>query len=440
MVFEDLKISTPVMNAILDMGFEHCTPIQAKTYSVIRSGKDLVGIAQTGTGKTLAYLLPLINDLPFSEQKHPRILVLVPTRELVLQVKAEAEKLTAYKNVRIEAVYGGTNINTQKQTVYGGVDLLIATPGRLVDLVVSGLLRMKAIQKVVIDEVDEMLNLGFRGQINAIMEFLPQRRQNLMFSATLTEKVEMIINDFFYEPTKIEIAPHGTPIEKIEQQAYHVPNFYSKVNLLEHLLSSDESLMRVLIFVKSKRNADLLYDTIQNKFPNQFGVVHSNKSQNLRLNTLKRFKSGEHRMLISTDIMARGLDIHDVTHVINFDMPEEPADYLHRIGRTGRAKKDGIAISFINEVEQELQLAVESLMGKQLAIEEIPAEVKLSEKYLRDEKIVAYDKDYLAPVKKGQSGGAYHEKSEKNKQVNSGSPSKKRARRGKRVPAKRSKK
>lgn len=428
------------MNAILDMGFEHCTPIQEKTYSLIRSGKDLVGIAQTGTGKTLAYLLPLINDLPFSEQKHPRILVLVPTRELVLQVKTEAERLTAYKNIRIEAVYGGTNINTQKQQVYDGMDLLIATPGRLVDLVMTGLLRMKAIQKVVIDEVDEMLNLGFRGQINSIMEFLPQRRQNLMFSATLTEKVENIIQDFFHNPIKIEIAPHGTPIDKIKQIGYHIPNFYSKVNLLEYLLKSEKSLQRVLVFVKSKRMADLLYDNINAKFPNAIGVVHSNKSQNLRINTLKRFKSGEHRVLIATDIMARGLDIHDVSHVINFDMPEEAPDYLHRIGRTGRANKDGVALSFINEVEQELQMAAEQLMGKKIELSEIPDEVTLSDKFLHDEKIVPFDKDYLAPIKKKTGGAAYHEKSEKNKQVNSGSPSKKRARRGKRVPAKRGRK
>ncbi|MBI9069648.1 MAG: DEAD/DEAH box helicase [Salinivirgaceae bacterium] len=438
-VFEDLKISTPILNAIENMGFEYCTPIQEATYSLIRSGKDMVGIAQTGTGKTLAYLLPLINDLKFSDQKHPRLLVLVPTRELVLQVKSEAEKLTAYKDVRIEAVYGGTNIKTQKQLVYDGSDLLIATPGRLVDLVMTGVLRMKDIQKVVIDEVDEMLNLGFRGQITSIMEFLPKRRQNLMFSATLTEKVEIIINDFFYEPEKVVIAPHGTPIDKIEQLGYHIPNFFTKINLLEHLLISNSELNKVLVFVKSKKLADLLYDNINTKFPEQFGVIHSNKSQNLRINALNRFKEGVHRVLISTDIMARGLDIHDVSHVINFDMPDEPADYMHRIGRTGRADKVGVAISFINEVEQEFQMEAEKLMGKHILLLPIPEEVNISEKFLRDEKAVPFDKDYLKPIKKKKVGAAYHEKSEKNKQENSGSPSRKRARRGKAVPAKRAK-
>ena len=195
------------------------------------SGKDVVGIAQTGTGKTFAYLLPILRQMTYSVQREPRVLIVVPTRELVIQVVGEIEKLAKYMTVRVLGVYGGTNIKTQGQAVYNGVDILVATPGRLVDLTMHGLLRLKSVQKLVIDEVDEMLNLGFRPQLLTFMEILPQKRQNLMFSATLTEDVEKVITDFFYSPFKIKISPHGTPLEQIIQVAYEVPNFSTKANL-----------------------------------------------------------------------------------------------------------------------------------------------------------------------------------------------------------------
>jgi len=289
MTFNELKLNTPLLNALSDIGYEYPTPIQKKAFSVVLSGKDVVGIAQTGTGKTFAYLLPILKQHKYSEKRNPNVLIVVPTRELVLQVVKEAESLSKYMNIRIAGVYGGTNINTQKQMVYNGLDMLVATPGRLYDLTLSGLLRLKSIQKLIIDEVDEMLNLGFRTQIINIMDLLPKKRQNLMFSATLSGGVEQLINDFFYEPKKIEIAAHGTPLEQIIQQAYHVPNFNTKVNLIEVLLSDEKSLSKVLVFVANKKLADRLFEHLEKKFPEQLGVIHSNKSQNLRINTLKRF-------------------------------------------------------------------------------------------------------------------------------------------------------
>ena len=247
-----------------------------------------------------------------------------------------------------------------------------------------------------------------------------------MFSATLSESVEKIIHDFFYNPQIIEIAAHGTPIEKIIQQAYHVPNYYTKVNLLEYLLRSNELLSKVLVFVSSKKLADRLFEQIEKKFQNTIGVVHSNKSQNYRINTMQKFADGDFRVLISTDIMARGLDIRNVTHVINFDMPEVPGDYLHRIGRTGRADKEGMAISFINEAEQVFQMDIEKTMKKAIPLLPLPNDLEISNVYTDDERPSLFDKNYLSAPDISHSQGAFHDKRKKNRKQNSGSPAFKR--------------
>ena len=419
MTFEDLNLNTPLQNALADLEYIYPTPIQVQALPIVLSGKDVVGVAQTGTGKTFAYLLPILKQLKFSEQKHPRVLIMVPTRELVVQVVDEVKKLTTYINTRVVGVYGGTNINTQKQMVYDGVDILVATPGRLLDLALTGNLRFKQIKQLVIDEVDEMLNLGFRTQLTNILDILPQKRQNLMFSATLTEDVEKLINDFFYQPEKIEVVPVGTPLELIDQSAYLVPNFYTKINLLNHILE-DESLEKVLIFVDSKKLADRMADHLDQKYHESIGVMHSNKSQNYRLNAIKKFENGEHRILIATEIIARGLDILDVSHVINFDTPEIPENYIHRIGRTGRADKKGGAITFTNEVEVPYLELIEALMGQEIPKLDIPKAVEISAVFTDDEIPNLADKHYLKEANIGQSKGAFHEKSAKNSKSNQG--------------------
>jgi ATP-dependent RNA helicase RhlE len=431
--FEELNINKPLAKALSDLEFEYPTPIQEKAFPVIMSGRDAVGIAQTGTGKTIAYLLPLLKLLPFSESKDPRMIVLVPTRELVLQVVEEVKKLAKYSSFRIAGIYGGTNVNTQKQLVYDGLDIIVATPGRLLDLTLSGVLRLRSVQKLVIDEVDEMLNLGFRSQLTSILDVVPKKRQNLMFSATLTQTVEDLIHDFFNNPIKIEIAPHGTPIEKIIQRAYHVPNFNTKINLLVKLLSDNEDFSKVLVFAGTKKLADRIYEQVNKSFPNLIGIIHSNKTQNFRINALKQFRDGTHRALIATDIIARGLDITDVTHVINFDTPEIPGDYIHRIGRTGRADKEGIAITFITEAEMEYQMEIEKLMKKAITVEPLPENLTISTFYTEDERPTnLFDKNYLkVPTKKPSKGAAFHEKKEKNKKINLGGPKKRNPKHGK---------
>lgn len=434
MTFQELNLNTPLLNALIDMGFVSPTPIQEKVYPAVMSGRDAVGIAQTGTGKTFAYLLPILRQLKYSDQKHPRILIVVPTRELVLQVVGEIEKLTKYMTVRVVGVYGGTNINTQKQVVYNGMDIVVATPGRLVDLVYTGVLRVKSIQKLVIDEVDEMLNLGFRPQLMNFLDSLPVKRQNLMFSATLTEDVAALIDNYFYDPETIEIQNQGTPLEQISQYYYAVPNFFTKINLLENLLSDTEIFQRVLIFVSTKQLADRIFELLDPVFPDQIGVLHSNKSQNFRINALERFRSGTSRMLISTDVASRGLDIADISHVINFDTPENPEDYIHRTGRTGRAEKAGIAITFVNDVESKFMSEIVRFMGQPLQEKSLPEGLAISNIFTDEERPVLFDKDYLGkPNAINDSQGAYHEKKEKNKKVNLGGPGERKPRKTKPV-------
>ena len=421
MTFEDLGISTQLQYGIDDLGFINPTPIQEQAFSVVRSGKDIVGIAQTGTGKTFAYMMPILQDLRFSKQKHPRVLVLVPTRELVLQVVDEIEKLSKYINTRVLGVYGGANINTQKQAILQGQDIIVATPGRLYDLALSNALKLKSIQKLVIDEVDVMLDLGFRFQLMNIFDVLPERRQNVLFSATMTESVAILIDDFFKDPIKISVALSGTPLDNIEQTSYHTPNFFTKVNLLHHLLADKEAFHKVLIFVGFKRTADLLFQHLQELFNDEMCVIHSNKTQNYRIRSIRQFDEGKNRILLATDVMARGLDFNKVSHVINFDTPDFPENYMHRIGRTGRAEKARKTILFSTEKEQEAKDSIQDLMDYKIPVLELPEDVEISKLLTEDERPkedqgISKNRTSLEYV----PGPAFHEKSEKNSQVNRG--------------------
>jgi ATP-dependent RNA helicase RhlE len=419
MTFDDLNLNTPLLSALDDLGYTNPTTIQRKVFPIVMSGKDVCGIAQTGTGKTFAYLLPCLRQWKFSKDKAPQILIIVPTRELVAQVVEAVKALTPYMSLIVTGVYGGVNINTQKALVETGVDVLVATPGRLYDLAMNGAFKTKMIKKLVIDEVDEMLNLGFRTQLKNILDLLPPRRQNLLFSATITEEVETLIETYFNDPIRVEAAPTGTPLENIIQSSYEVPNFYTKVNLLELLLSEDKSMTKVLIFVATKKLADQLYEQLENKFPGTAGVIHSNKEQNNRFNTVKQFQEGNYRFIIATDIVARGIDIAEVTHVINFDTPEIPENYIHRIGRTGRADKKGIAITFVTANEKPALSLIETLMKYQVPIIELPQQLVISE-VLTDEEIpkVFMKIIQVKAPKKEEAGPAFHPKSAKNSKVN----------------------
>lgn len=417
--FESLNLSKPLYQAIEDLGIKNPTPIQLEAYPIVLSGKDLVGIAQTGTGKTFAYLLPALRDLKFSKEIHPRILILVPTRELVIQVVEQVKSLTKYSTTRVMGVYGGTNINTQAQAVAQGTDVLVATPGRLYDLVVKGVLRLKGVKKLVIDEVDVMLDLGFRFQLENLFDLLPERRQNLMFSATMTEEVDALIDDFFRYPVKISIAVSGTPLENIDQQCYHVPNFNTKVNLLAYLLKDKSEYGKVLVFVTGKKSADRLFEALEEQYGPETCIIHSNKSQNYRIRSVQQFDQGVNRILVTTDVMARGLDLEKITHVINFDTPHYPENYMHRIGRTGRAEQQGHAVLFYTDKEEKAKEAIESLMNYKIPLMEFPPSVVVSRELIPEESPLKAEVKLKSTVDK-TSGGAFHEKLEKNLKTNQG--------------------
>ena len=412
--FQELSIQKSLLNAIADLDFVKPTPIQREAYPKILSGKNVVGIAQTGTGKTLAYSLPILQELNYSKSYKPRVLIIVPTRELVVQVVDQIELYTKYMTVRIAGVFGGVNIKTQQALLSEGTDIIVGTPGRLYDLILNRSLQTQDIKKLVIDEVDIMLDLGFRFQLNNIFELLPEKRQNIMFSATMTDDVQFLIQDNFINPQTITVSVSGTPLDNISQTCYAVPNFYTKVNLLDYLLKDKATFQKVVVFIDSKKNADRLFLELEANYWKELGIIHSNKSQNNRLATIERFNDGQTRILIASDIIARGLDLDDISHVINFDTPKFPENYIHRIGRTGRAKKMGNSILLFTKDEEKNKLAIEKLMAKIIDSKKFPNEVVISKKLILDEQPKVVEKN---PHKKSKqpSGPSFHDKKDKNK-------------------------
>lgn len=420
MAFNELNLTTPLLNALHDIGLTIPTTIQRKGYSTIMSGKDVVGIAQTGTGKTFAYLLPSLRMWSYAKDAIPTILIIVPTRELVVQVAEQCKLLTKYMNVKTVGVYGGANMKPQAAEIANGADVIVATPGRLLDLVLNGALELRKIKRFIIDEVDEMMDLGFRPQLIRIIDLLPKQRQNLLFSATITDDVDVLIHDFFNFPQRIEAAPTGTPLEKIKQSAYKILNFNTKVNFLKSILK-DEAFTKVLVFVSTKRLADVLYSRLQENFSDKIGIIHSGKAQNHRFDAVNKFEDGSCSILIATDIVARGLDIAEVSHVINFDIPNEPENYIHRIGRTGRADKDGIAISFVTKDDTEKVARIEALMNKKIAGKRVPKEIEVVKELIKEEMPELSEKKLATKVPKKKTeekGASFHEKKLKNQKVN----------------------
>jgi len=419
MSFSSFNLNNPLAKALEAMSVTVPTSIQEKSFPVILSGRDMVGIAQTGTGKTLAFLLPVLQQWKFSKEKNPTIVVVVPTRELVIQVVEVTEKLTTFMQFRVAGVFGGVNMVQQTPRLVEGVDMIVGTPGRMLDFLLNGTLKFKSVKKFIIDEVDEMLNLGFRPQLIRLMDFLPEKRQNMMFSATIMPDISAFIHDYFCNPQELEAARTGTVLANIKQNAFKVPNFNTKINLLHFMLHNHPEFSKVLLFVSTRQLADKVYDTISKDYENQLAIIHSNKSQNNRFENLHRFNEGDARMLIATDIVARGLDFGEVTHVLNFDMPDEPEAYMHRIGRTGRVDKKGVALTFISPEDGWRREAIEGLMNQKIKLMALPENLAISDELQDWELPQVKMKNQLAKVTRPEmGGGAYHEKKAKNKKVN----------------------
>ena len=431
MEFKDLNISKPILSALQEAGYEHPTPIQVQAFPVIRSGKDMIGIAQTGTGKTLAYLIPLLMKLHYAQGMHPRALVIVPTRELVVQVCESVELLTEFMDIRCIGIYGGTNIRTQQAAVYQGVDLLVATPGRFMDIYMNGLVRTGQVKTVVVDEAERLMDLGFMPQLRSILGVIPEKHQTLLFSATFSATVDELAREFLSPDfVRVETATQATPVENVAQWRYDVPNIATKINLLRLLLADRDTFRRVMVFTETKKNADRIVEKLADHWRGELSVLHSNKAQNSRLNALNAFRRGDTRILVSSDVAARGIDIQDVSHVINFDIPAIPEEYVHRIGRTARAGKEGVAISFVSEKEEPKFETIEQLTGQQVPVLPLPDGLEISDLLMDEEKVQTANIVYQRG--KPQGGGAFHQRSAKNsktpQKVRRGSP-KKRSRR-----------
>lgn len=412
MAFTDLNISKQILDALAEAGFEEPTPIQREAFPVIRSGKDMIGIARTGTGKTLAYLIPILMKLHYAQGKYPRAIVIVPTRELVVQVCESVELLTEYMDIRCVGIYGGTNIRTQQNAVYEGVDLLVATPGRFMDIYMNGMLRTPLVKTVVVDEADRLMDLGFMPQLRSILEVIPEKHQTLLFSATFSTAVTALASEFMVAPVKVEVAPQATPVDTVLQLRYDVPNIMTKINLLKLLLADKEEYSRVMVFTESKKNADRITDKLADYWKDELSVIHSNKAQNTRLNALRAFREGISRIMIASDVAARGIDIQDVSHVVNFDIPALPEEYVHRIGRTARAGKEGVAISLVSPKEEERIEMIEQLIGQKIDLQALPERLEISDVLLDEEKIQTANIIYQKGRPKG--GGAFHARSAKN--------------------------
>ena len=324
MTFEALKLTRQFLNAVEDAGYKEPTPIQSQAIPPLRSGQDVIGIAQTGTGKTAAFLLPLLQTLKYAQGDAPRALILAPTKELVLQIHHEAMKFAAYTDLRCIPLYGGIGHKSQLNAVKTGVDVLVATPGRFLEIYLRGGFEPKKIKHLVLDEADRMMDMGFMPQLRQIQEIIPSKRQNILFSATFPHRVERLADEFLLWPTRIEVSPESTPVETVEQLTMELPNQRTKLEYIEWLINDRLLDKRLLIFTRRKEDAESVARYLQRSFPFEVRSIHSNKGQNARINAMDDFRSGSVQVLVSTDIASRGIDVPETEMVINFSVPSDP--------------------------------------------------------------------------------------------------------------------
>lgn len=408
--FEQFKLNRQLLDAVQEAGFSVPTEIQKKSIPVILGGQEVIGIAQTGTGKTAAYLLPVLMKVKYAQGEDPRAVVLVPTKELTLQIAEHAQQLAKYTDLRILPIYGGVGVKGQVEQIQKGVDILIATPGRFMEIYLKGDLPIKHIKTLVLDEADRMMDMGFMFQLRKIIGVIPRKRQNLLFSATFPPKVEELSADFLEFPVKIEITPQATTARQVVQELYHLPNLKTKINFLEYLLKNEEAFNRVMVFARTKSTADNVFKYIERKNLAPAKVVHSNKGQNTRINSVNEFKEGKLRVLVSTDVTARGIDVTDVSHVINFDVPTVYEDYVHRIGRTGRASQTGKAITFATKAEEYHVQKIEKLIRQRIPVKKLPADLEIAETSFEEKQEMAREIDNQKRRENPEFKGAFHDK------------------------------
>ncbi|WP_154853654.1 DEAD/DEAH box helicase [Cyclobacterium xiamenense] len=407
--FENFNLNKQLLRAVQEIGYEKPTPIQEKAIPLALSGHDILGIAQTGTGKTAAFVLPLLFKVKYAQGQHPRALILAPTRELVMQIEEAVRGFGKYTDLRYVCLYGGLGPKPQIEKVQQGVDILIATPGRFLDLYKKGVVYTRDIKTMILDEADKMLDMGFLPQIRAILEIIPVKRQNMLFSATFSDKIENLSHEFLEFPERVEVAPQASTAGTIDQYKYYVPNVRTKLDLLEKVVSGP-GFDRGIVFTKSRKNAEEVFRYLQHRQSGSIRVIHANKGQNTRINSMDEFKKGQVKILVATDVAARGLDISMVSHVVNFDVPLIYEDYVHRIGRTGRAENEGTAVTFINPAESYHFEKIEAIIRKEVQERRIPKDIPAHETPFDEQQ--GYERE-IDKQKKGEDPefkGAFHEK------------------------------
>ena len=377
--FEDLKLIEPLLRAVREEGYETPTPVQEKTISHALDGRDLLACAQTGTGKTAAFALPILQRLhgaPVPSPRHVRVLILSPTRELASQIGDSFSAYGRHVKARHTVIFGGVGQRPQEVALRRGVDVLIATPGRLLDLMGQRIARLDRVEILILDEADRMLDMGFIHDVRRIIKAVPRQRQTLFFSATFPQDIKALARDILSDPVRIEVTPSATTVATITQSIYHVKK-HEKFDLLSRLLQ-DPGFRRTLVFTRTKRGANRVAEKLV-KGRVRADAIHGNKGQGARERALENFKRGTCRVLVATDIAARGIDVDDITHVINFDLPEVPEVYVHRIGRTARAGAAGAAIAFCAPDEREELTAIERLIRMRIPSRPTPVGISRPE-------------------------------------------------------------
>ncbi|MFD1770328.1 DEAD/DEAH box helicase [Sphingobacterium suaedae] len=368
MKFDSLGLVDPILKAIAELGFSTATPIQEQAIPVVLSGRDLIGCAQTGTGKTAAFAIPLLQFLSSKGRqphKNPSALILAPTRELAIQIGKSFELFGKFIPLKSTVIFGGVSQHNQVQQLKNGVDILIATPGRLIDLINQHVVQLSHVKALVLDEADTMLDMGFVHDIKRVLKYIPQARQTLFFSATMPASIRKFADTLLTDPVEINVSPVSSTAQTVNQSVYFIEK-KEKMQLLCSLLKEFD-IEQSLVFTRTKHGADRLAKQLFKKGITT-AAIHGNKSQNARQKALADFKNGSVKLLIATDIAARGIDIRDLPHVINFDLPDDSETYVHRIGRTGRAGRSGMAISFCSEEEKSGLKSIQKLIGFQLEI------------------------------------------------------------------------
>lgn len=368
MTFNELNIIEPILKALKEEGYSNPTPIQEEAIPIIAQGYDILGCAQTGTGKTAAFSIPILQRLNEDSQggkKRIKALVLTPTRELAIQIDESFETYGRYLNIKHAVIFGGVGQKPQTDAIRNGIDVLIATPGRLHDLINQGYINLKFLDFFVLDEADRMLDMGFIHDIKRLLPLLPVKKQTLFFSATMPKEIASLANNILVKPKKVEVTPASSTVDRIKQNLYYVEK-EKKINLLIDLLN-DEKKESILVFSRTKHGANKIAKALC-KVGIYSEAIHGNKSQSARQNALANFKDRTTRVLIATDIAARGIDVDQLSHVINFNLPEVPETYVHRIGRTGRAGYEGEAISFCDPSEITMLKDIQKLIGKNLEV------------------------------------------------------------------------